>query len=42
LKALKVDLKLWNEEVFGNVDSLKNARLEDLRTLDRLEEERED
>jgi hypothetical protein len=26
--------------VFGNVDSPKKARLEDLRTLDRLEEER--
>jgi hypothetical protein len=21
LKALKVDLKLWNDQVFGNVDS---------------------
>jgi hypothetical protein len=40
LKALKVNLKLWNEQVFGNVDSLKKARLEDLRMLDRLEEER--
>jgi hypothetical protein len=40
LKALKVDLKLWNKQVFGNVDSLKKARLEDLCMLDRLEEER--
>jgi len=41
LKALKVDLKSWNEQLFGNVESLKLAHLEDLRTLDRLEEERE-
>jgi hypothetical protein len=40
LKALKVDLKSWNEQVFGNVESLKLARLEELRALDRLEEER--
>jgi hypothetical protein len=40
LQALKVNLKLWNEQVFGNVDSLKKARLEDLRAFDRLEEER--
>jgi hypothetical protein len=39
LKALKVDLKLWNEQVFENVDSLQKARLEDLCKLDRLEEE---
>jgi hypothetical protein len=38
--TLKVDLKLWNEQVFGNVDSLKKARLEELCALDRLEEER--
>jgi hypothetical protein len=40
LKALKVDLKSWNEQVFGNVESLKLARLEELRALDRIEEER--
>jgi hypothetical protein len=40
LNALKVDLKLWNEQVFENVDSLKKACLEDLCALDRLEEER--
>jgi hypothetical protein len=40
LKALKVDLKSWNEKVFGNVESLKLARLEELRVLDRIEEER--
>jgi hypothetical protein len=40
LKALKVDLKSWNEQVFGNVESLKLARLEELCALDRLEEER--
>jgi hypothetical protein len=40
LKALKVDLKSWNEQVFGNVESLKLARLEELRVLDSLEVER--
>jgi hypothetical protein len=40
LKALKVDLKSWNEQVFGNVKYLKLARLEELRALDRIEEER--
>jgi hypothetical protein len=35
LKALKIDLKSWNDQVFGNVDCL-----DDLRSLDRLEEER--
>jgi hypothetical protein len=39
-KALKVDLKSWNEQVFGNVESLKLAHLEELLVLDRLEEER--
>jgi hypothetical protein len=29
LKAFKVDLKLWNKQVFGNVDSLKKAHLEE-------------
>lgn len=27
LKALKVDLKLWNEQVFRNVDSLQKLTL---------------
>jgi hypothetical protein len=40
LKALKVDLKSWNEQVFGNVESFKLARLEELRAHDRIEEER--
>jgi hypothetical protein len=40
LKALKVDLKSWNKQVFGNVESLKLARLEELCALDRLKEER--
>jgi hypothetical protein len=40
LKTLKVDLKSWNKQVFGNVESLKLARLEELRALDNLEEVR--
>jgi hypothetical protein len=40
LKALKADLKKWNEQVFGNVEFRKKALLEELNSLDRLEEER--
>jgi hypothetical protein len=40
LKALKVDLKRWNEQEFGHVEFLKKAPLEELSALDRLEEER--
>jgi hypothetical protein len=40
LKALKVDLKRWNEQVFGNVEFRKKALLEELNALDCLEEER--
>jgi hypothetical protein len=39
LKALKVDLKRWNEQKFGNVETLKKARTEEFSALDRLEEE---
>jgi hypothetical protein len=41
LKALKVDLRVWNEEVFGNVDKKKKLFLDDLRILEGLEEERD-
>jgi hypothetical protein len=40
LKALKVDLRTWNEQVFGNVESKKKSLLEELHVLDGLEEER--
>jgi hypothetical protein len=40
LKALKADLKKWNEQVFGNVEFRKKALLEELNALDCLEEER--
>jgi hypothetical protein len=40
LKALKADLKSWNEHEFGNVESHKKALLEELCTLDRLEAKR--
>jgi hypothetical protein len=38
---LKVDLRVWNEEVFGNVDKKKKLFLDDLRILEGLEEERD-
>jgi hypothetical protein len=38
--ALKADLKVWNEEVFGNVDWQKKLPLEELRGLEVVEEER--
>jgi hypothetical protein len=40
LKAFKVDLKIWNEQVFGNVEIHKKALLEELCALDKLEEVR--
>jgi hypothetical protein len=40
LKALKVDLKRWNEEVFGNVERKKKILLEELHVFDIIEEER--
>jgi hypothetical protein len=39
-KALKADLKSWNEQVFDNVEAHKKALLEELCALDSLEEER--
>jgi hypothetical protein len=40
IKVLKMDLKKWNEEVFGNIDCNKNKLLYDLRELDGIEEVR--
>jgi hypothetical protein len=40
LKALKIDLKRWNEHEFGNVEVRKNKLMEDLCALDRLDEQR--
>jgi hypothetical protein len=40
LKPLKGDLRVWNEEVFGNVERKKKLILEDLRVLEVLEEGR--
>jgi hypothetical protein len=38
LKALKTDLKKWNEEVFGEVGKKKKELLEGIRELDLVEE----
>jgi hypothetical protein len=38
LKALKTNLKIWNEQVFGNVEFLKKALLEELGIFYGLEE----
>jgi septum formation inhibitor MinC len=40
LKALKADLRRWNEEVFENVERKKKFLLEELHVLDIVEEER--
>jgi hypothetical protein len=40
LKALKIDLKKWNEEVFGNVVKRKKVLMDELRDLDVIVEER--
>jgi hypothetical protein len=40
LKALKFDLKRWNEEVFGNIERNKRILIEDLQVFDRHEESR--
>jgi len=34
LKLLKVDLKLWNKDVFGNLESTKNSILQEIEILD--------
>jgi hypothetical protein len=40
LKALKGDLKRWNEAVFGNVKGKKKILLEEIRVFDIIEKER--
>ena len=40
IKALKMDLKKWNEEVFGNIECNKSKFLDELRELDAIEEVR--
>ena len=40
IKALKLDLKRWNEEEFGNIERNKRILLEDLRRFDEHEESR--
>jgi len=34
LKLLKVDLKIWNKDVFGNLNSSKQSLLQDMENLD--------
>ena len=34
LKALKVDIKRWNGQVFGNVESLNKASFEELSAFE--------
>lgn len=38
LKALKNDLKVWNKDVFGNLNFHKLALLWELSSLDSLDE----
>jgi hypothetical protein len=40
LKGLKLDLKRWNEEVFGNIERNKRILIKDLQVFDRHEESR--
>ncbi|XP_028055424.1 uncharacterized protein LOC114259592 [Camellia sinensis] len=40
LKHLKVELKVWNTEVFGNITTKLDATEEELHALDRIAEER--
>jgi hypothetical protein len=40
LNRLKNDLKCWNREVFSNVGESKKFLLEEIQSLDQLEEER--
>jgi hypothetical protein len=40
LKALKKDLKIWNEEVFGKVERNKRKLFEELQAFDAIEESR--
>jgi hypothetical protein len=41
LKHLKADLIRWNQEVFGNIEVRKQTLLEEIQTLDGLEDERQ-
>jgi len=41
LKALKLDLKKWNEEVFGNVERNERKLIVDLQGFDIVEESRD-
>jgi hypothetical protein len=38
IKAIKMNLKKWNEEVFDNIESNKSKLLDDLKDLDAIEE----
>ena len=40
LRALKQDVKIWNEEEFGNIDGRKNSLLSSVKSLDELEDAR--
>jgi hypothetical protein len=40
LKTLKANLRVWNEQVFGNVENQKRLLLDKLRVFDGLVEER--
>jgi len=40
LKALKADLKKWNEEVFGGIGKKKKELLEGIRELELIEDHR--
>jgi hypothetical protein len=39
LKTLKVDLRMWNEEVFGNVERKKKLQMDYLQVLEGLEKD---
>jgi hypothetical protein len=41
LKHTKADLIHWNREVFGNIEVRKQTLLEEIKTLDGLEDERQ-
>uniref|UniRef100_A0A2N9IC54 Reverse transcriptase domain-containing protein n=1 Tax=Fagus sylvatica TaxID=28930 RepID=A0A2N9IC54_FAGSY len=40
LKALKRDLKIWNEEEFGNIDGRKSSLAATVKSLDDIEDDR--
>jgi hypothetical protein len=40
LKALKADIKRWNELEFGNASAICNEKAEELKVMDRIEDER--